>query len=301
MQTDHQTAQDPVVARIRALVRDTHSLLQADGRELGLAYPEEPPPPGQPFPDPSPAIAKMREHLQALRTAVLAQSGGGSTGVSARELTALALLETDQSLEKLGADVQVRVFDEPAGTPLAGVKLEIDCALNAEGLQPAGAVLWQNGFSSLSSTYFEGAPSEPFHATTGADGRCVLRCLEPGQYQMWLDHEGYLETAVTFTVSADGGPEPLEIPMTRGRRIAGTLHAAGLSPLPSVQVGLATEDDRIMYWATLDGAHFEFEPVEPGSYEIRVVSQADPKQVLASLALTLSTQDNDDLVITLDR
>jgi hypothetical protein len=123
MQTNPQTAQDPGVARIRALVRDTHSLLQADGRELGLAYPEEPPPPGQPFPDPSPAIAHMREHLQALRTAVLAQGGGGSTGVSARELTALTLLETDQSLEKLAQSYAAP--DPASATELRGESVRL--------------------------------------------------------------------------------------------------------------------------------------------------------------------------------
>ena len=101
MFTRAQAAPNPVVAKIRALLRDARPLIEADGRELALAYPDEPPPTGQRFPDARPALAKMREHLQALRTAVLAQSGGGPAGASARELTALTLLETDQSLEKL--------------------------------------------------------------------------------------------------------------------------------------------------------------------------------------------------------
>ena len=101
MFTRGQEAPDPVVAKIRVLLRGARPRLQADQGELGLAYPENPPPQGQRFPDPSPAIAKMREHLQALRTEVLAQSGGGPAGASARELTALTLLQSDQSLEKL--------------------------------------------------------------------------------------------------------------------------------------------------------------------------------------------------------
>ena len=101
MFTRTQAAPNPVVAKIRALLRDARPQLQADQRALGLAYPEEPPPPGQRFPDPSPAIATMREHLQALRTEVMAQSGGGPAGASGRELTALTLLQSDQSLEKL--------------------------------------------------------------------------------------------------------------------------------------------------------------------------------------------------------
>ena len=100
MFTSAQVALDPVVTKIRALLREARPLLQADGRELNLAYPGEPPPKGQPLPDPSPAIAKMREHLQSLRTAVLAQLGGGPAATTARDLTALALEQTDQSLEK---------------------------------------------------------------------------------------------------------------------------------------------------------------------------------------------------------
>lgn len=101
MQAEHHTATDPVVAKIIALLRAARPLLQADQREFALAYPKKPPPPGHPFPDPSQAIAHMREHLQALRTGVLAQTGGGPAAASARELTALTLLESDQSLEKL--------------------------------------------------------------------------------------------------------------------------------------------------------------------------------------------------------
>ncbi len=101
MFTRTQAAPNPVVAKIRALLRGARPQLQADQQALGLAYPEDPPPPGQRFPDPSPAIATMRQHLQALRTEVLAQSGGGPAGASARDLTALTLLQSDHSLEKL--------------------------------------------------------------------------------------------------------------------------------------------------------------------------------------------------------
>ena len=99
-----QAVQDPV-AKIRALLLAARPRIQADSRELDLAWQEEPPP-GQPAgtgpsPDPGAAITKMRAHLRALRTAVLAVSGGGPAGTSARDLTAQTLLETDQSLEKL--------------------------------------------------------------------------------------------------------------------------------------------------------------------------------------------------------
>jgi hypothetical protein len=123
MHADHQTTQDPVVAKIRALLLAARPLLKADGRELGLAVPEEPSPRGQPIPDPSPAIARMREHLQSLRTAVLAVSGGGPTAAGAQELTALTLLQTDQSLEKLA---QAYAAPDPASaTELRGESVRL--------------------------------------------------------------------------------------------------------------------------------------------------------------------------------
>lgn len=97
METDQLTVQDTGVAKIRALLIAARPLLQADAHEFALAFPKKPVR-GQPFPDPSSAISHMRAHLQALRAAVLA---GAAAGVSARDLTALTLLETDQSLDKL--------------------------------------------------------------------------------------------------------------------------------------------------------------------------------------------------------
>lgn len=103
-----QGAQDPVVAKIRALLLAARPQIQADGHALDLASSDELPDPNQPYVDPIEAIENMRAHLQSLRKSVLAQAGGGPEAASARELTAQTLQETDQSLEKLaqsyGAD-----------------------------------------------------------------------------------------------------------------------------------------------------------------------------------------------------
>jgi len=96
-----QAAPDPVVVRIRALLLAARPRIQADSRELKLAWSLEPPATGEPLPDRGQAIGKMREHLRSLRTAVLAVTGGGPAGAGARTLTAQTLHETDQSLEKL--------------------------------------------------------------------------------------------------------------------------------------------------------------------------------------------------------
>ena len=105
-----QAVQDPVVARITALLLAARTQLQADGRALDLATPEKPPQ-GKPSADPGEAIANMRTHVQSLRASVLAQIGGGAVAFTATELTARTLLETDQSLEKLA---QAYAASDPA-------------------------------------------------------------------------------------------------------------------------------------------------------------------------------------------
>jgi len=100
-----QAVQDAVIAKIRALLTAAAPQLQADARAIDLSLPEEPTPLEEPYVDPTEAIATMRQHLQSLRASVLAQRGGGPAAASAQELTARALLETDQSLDKLAQSI----------------------------------------------------------------------------------------------------------------------------------------------------------------------------------------------------
>ncbi len=101
MQVDHHTAQDPVVAKIRALLIAARPQLAAEGRELALAFKQPLHTPGEPVPDRSPAIARLIEHLKTLRADVESATVEGAAAVSARDLTARALLETEQALGKL--------------------------------------------------------------------------------------------------------------------------------------------------------------------------------------------------------
>ena len=101
MPTDLHAATDPIIDKIIELLTYALPLFRDDQKEFAAAYPKQPPAMGQPFPDPGPAIAHMREHLQGLRADVLAQVGGSAAAATARELTALTLLQSDQSLEKL--------------------------------------------------------------------------------------------------------------------------------------------------------------------------------------------------------
>ena len=96
-----QAVQDPVIAKIRTLLTTASPQLQADVHAIDLSLPAEPTPLDEPYVDPTEAMATMRQHLRSLRASVLALRGGGPAAASAQELTARALLEADQSLEKL--------------------------------------------------------------------------------------------------------------------------------------------------------------------------------------------------------
>ena len=135
-----QAVQDPVVARIIALLRAARPQLDADGKAMDRASSGAPYAPGEAFVDPNDVIGKMRTHLRSLRTSVLAQSGATPAAASARDLTAQTLLEFDRSLEKLAQsndeadpaaatvlrDESVRLLSEAAITSVkAGTALGI--------------------------------------------------------------------------------------------------------------------------------------------------------------------------------
>ena len=101
MQTSLPRTQDPGVAKIRALLLAASPRLVAEGRELALAFQQPLHAPGEAVPDRSPAIARLIEHLKTLRTEVEGTIVAGAAAVSARDLTARALRETEQALGKL--------------------------------------------------------------------------------------------------------------------------------------------------------------------------------------------------------
>lgn len=101
MQTDLQKAQDPGVAKIRALLLAARAGLTAGARELALAFREPLHAPGDTVPDRSPAIARLMEQIKKLHTDVNSLTVVGAAAENARDLTASALLETIQALDTL--------------------------------------------------------------------------------------------------------------------------------------------------------------------------------------------------------
>ena len=102
------------VARIREILLAARAQLASDEAELAAVFRAPPPAPGGQFPDPVPALNRMREHLQAVRAEILQETGGGVPGATARTLSARAILETDEALAKL---VEARLA--PAAGPAA--------------------------------------------------------------------------------------------------------------------------------------------------------------------------------------
>ena len=100
MEADTQIAQDAGVAKIRALLLAAKPGLVANARELATAF-NQPLAPGAKVPDRSPGIAAFKQKLGALRADVEGTAVQGAGGVSAKDLTLRALLETDQALRKL--------------------------------------------------------------------------------------------------------------------------------------------------------------------------------------------------------
>ena len=121
-----QATPDQGVLKVRQLLLGARAQLAADGSELALAFQQPPPGPGEPFPDPIPAITRMRVHLQALREDVLRETGGGAQAATTRALTARALQETEQALAKL---VESRLATDDAS---GAARLQESLLLRAE-------------------------------------------------------------------------------------------------------------------------------------------------------------------------
>ena len=137
-----QAVQDPVVAKIIALLRAARPQLDADGKAMDRASSGVPYGPGEAFIDPNDAVGRMRKHIQSLRKSVLAQSGATPAAASARDLTAQTLLEMDQSLEKLAQSNDE--VDDAAATALRdeSVRLLSQAAITSVKAGSALGIPW---------------------------------------------------------------------------------------------------------------------------------------------------------------
>ena len=131
MPTDIHTAQDPGVAKIRALLTAARPDLLAGSHEVAKAFQEPPSKPGEPVPDRSPAVGRLVQKLTTLRGAVESVSVTAAAAVSARNLTVRALQETEQSLAKLAESYGAP--DQSSATELLGQSVRLLKAAKASG------------------------------------------------------------------------------------------------------------------------------------------------------------------------
>lgn len=103
MLTDTSIIQDGGIAKIKALLIAARPRLIADSRSLAHDVQLPLAKAGDSIEDRSPAITRIVDQLKGLHTAVITVAVTGAAATSARDLTARALAEMDQSLGKLAA------------------------------------------------------------------------------------------------------------------------------------------------------------------------------------------------------
>jgi hypothetical protein len=132
MSTEIQPAQNPGIAKIRALLLAARPGLTTAGRAAAVAFQQPPAAPGDPVPDRSPAIGPLLQQVTTLRGQVEGVTVQGAAAVSARDLTARALLETEQSLAKLAESYGAP--DQPSATALLAESVRLLKAAKATGV-----------------------------------------------------------------------------------------------------------------------------------------------------------------------
>ncbi len=113
MPADSPALQDAGLAKIKALLTEARPRLIAGAKALGAEM-RQPLHAGEDLPNSRPAITKLADEVKALRTRVMSTAVEGDAASSAKDLTARALLETEQSLSELAESYTG--YDQPSRT-----------------------------------------------------------------------------------------------------------------------------------------------------------------------------------------
>ena len=109
MLANYPALQDSGVAKIKALLAEARPRLVAGAKALGAEM-KHPLQADQNLPSSRPSITGLADEVKALRTSVMATTVQGAVAVNAKDLTARALLESEQALtalaESYGGDDQ---------------------------------------------------------------------------------------------------------------------------------------------------------------------------------------------------
>jgi hypothetical protein len=138
MRAEMESAQDPGVAKIRALLLAARTDVAGDVRELSAAAHRRTAPTPSTVPDRSAAIERMRKKIELLRAKVESTTVAGPNAVGARELTVRALLETDQALAKLAATYAAP--DQASATALISESVKLTARAKATSGQAGKAL-----------------------------------------------------------------------------------------------------------------------------------------------------------------
>ncbi len=199
-----------------------------------------------------------------------------------------------------GRTVSGRVVDDPAGTAVPGLRIQIQGQADTAGNAPAGERMWPGAFANIAGVLFDRSGRTPFESTTDARGRFTARFLEPGEYTLRLSGGGYLPARTSFLVTDAQGPDELLVEMQRGAVIEGIVQPQGLSPLPKARAEIFTEDGRRQDSVDVTLGRFRFDAVKPGAYTVNIYSVFDVSMPLGSRAVTLSAAQVQHIVIVVE-
>ncbi len=139
--------------------------------------------------------------------------------------------------------------------------------LTSEALPIPGAIVSASRASLLPGGYRAGGGSS---AMTDENGSFVLEGLRAGVYTVRVVHPDYAEGEARAEVPLEGTPPPIEIRLSRGGAIAGTVRDAAGLPLEGQRLFVVTGimDLGRRYAITDAEGRYRMDKLEPGTYRV---------------------------------
>ena len=137
MSPDTETMQDPGIAKIRALLLAARTRIVAESEELTKSSMAPLKAAGDAVTDQSAKLEHIRKLYEKLRADVEAVRVSGTDAISARDLAAQTLLETDQSLAALAKSYSA---DHAGSLTLVAESVKLSKAAQATSLKAGKAL-----------------------------------------------------------------------------------------------------------------------------------------------------------------
>ena len=181
-------------------------------------------------------------------------------GVTVTDPVQVKTLNTLVKLRR-GNSIEGIVVDDTSGAPVPNMEV----ILSGEEAMPGGVAL----------------------AKTSETGRFEFTSLWPGDYALFVKHEGMLLVAEKLPVKLARQDETVELRVTHGATIEGavTFSASG-QPSPRAEIIITREDMNYVQVAMADlKGKFSYGPLRPGRYRLWVNSVPSPDRAHASIDL----------------